>query len=294
VEFSHSTPSATIPQLWCWYEKIQLVEVTVKTLRLVHYAASLTLCMLLISPAHAESEFFQKGQLYEQEQRWSEAFSAYTEVIKREPNHAAAHYRLGVVSDRLGSTENALKLYQDALRLQPDMAEAKQALEGYYVRQGIMFRRNNQSDEALHAFQQALTYNPSSASTHFEVGQEFEQRQQFDEAISAYQESLKLDANNSGPHIRLATLHSAQGRHEQALQEFQEVLRLNPNDPAAHYGLGVAYNAQGQREQALASLKQAVRLYLIAGKRDEARPAYTLQKQLEAQPGAPTSPGRNK
>lgn len=261
-------------------------------LRIVQQACFLTLCVLLTSPTHADSALFQKGQTFEQEQRWSEAFSAYTEVIKREPNHAAAHYRLGVVSERLGATENALKLYQAALRLQPDMAEAKQALEGYYVNQGVMFRRNNQPDEALRAFQQALSYNPSSASTHFEVGQEFEQRQQFDEAISAYQESLKLDANNSGPHIRLATIYSNQGRQEQAIQEFQEVLRLNPNDPAAHYGLGVAYNAQGQREQAIASLKQAVRLYLIAGKRDEARPAYTLQKQLEAQPGVPASSGR--
>ncbi|MSQ47540.1 MAG: tetratricopeptide repeat protein [Deltaproteobacteria bacterium] len=263
-----------------------------KTLPLSHSIALLTLCVSLSAPVHADSELFQQGQVYEQEQHWSEAFSAYSELIKREPTHAAAHYRLGVVSDRLGSTENALKLYQAALRLQPDMAEAKHALEGYYVRQGVMFRLNHQSDEALRAFQQALTYNPASASTHFEVGQEFEQRKQFDEALSAYKESLKLDANNSVPHIRLATIYSTQGQHAQAMQEFQEVLRLNPKDPAAHYGLGVAYNAQGQREQALASLKQAVRLYLIAGKREEARPAYTLQKQLEAQQGAPRSPGQ--
>jgi tetratricopeptide (TPR) repeat protein len=296
VASGHRIPSATNPPPGCWDKKIKLLEVLVKTQRLGHSLTLLTFCVFcaIVAPARADDPLFQQGQVFEQEQHWTEAFSAYSELIKREPTHAAAHYRLGVVSDRLGSTESALKLYQEALRLQPDMAEAKQALEGYYMRQGVAFRRNNQSDEALRAFQQALTYNPSSASTHFEVGQELEQRQRLDEAIIAYKESLKLDPNNSGPHIRLATIYSTQGQYEQATQAFQEVLRLNPKDPAAHYGLGVAYNAQGQREQALASLKQAVRLYLIAGKREEARPAYTLQKELESQQGTPTSPGQKK
>jgi tetratricopeptide (TPR) repeat protein len=281
---------ATILHPWCWYEPEEVMTI----LHYIPYAAVLALSLLISAPANAEDEFFRKGQVYENEQRWSEAFSAYTEVLKRDPNNAAAHYRLGVVSDRLGATEAALKSYQEALRLNPGMPEARQALQGYYVTQGVMFRRNNQSDEAIHAFQQALSYNPDSASAHFELGQEFEQRKQFDEAISAYQESIKRDANNSGPHIRLAAIYSTQGRQEQAIHELQEVLRLNPNDPEAHYGLGVAYNAQGQREQAIASLKQAVRFYLIAGKREEARPAYTLQKQLEAEQTAPAPSGRKK
>lgn len=266
------------------------------TLRTVQQAGILALCLLFPSLIYADaaSEFFKKGQTFEQEQRWSEAFSAYTEALKYDPNNAAAHYHLGAVSDRLGATEAALKSYQEALRLNPGMPEARQALYGYYLQQGVMFRLNKQSDNAIRAFQQALSYNPDSATAHFELGQEFEQRNQFDEAIAAYQESLKYEANNSGPHIRLAAIYSTQGRHEQAVREFQEVLRLNPDDPAAHYGLGVAYNTLGQREQALASLKLAVRFYLIAGKRDEARPAYTLQKQLEAEQIAPAPSGRKK
>ncbi len=234
------------------------------------------------------------GQQYETEQHWSEAFSIYTEVLKFDPNNAVGHYRLGQVSERLGAIESALKSYQEALRFNPGMTEAKQALAGYYVNQGIGFRRNNQSADAVHALQQALTYEPASVGAHFELGQEFEQQKQSESAITEYQETIKLDANYSAAHLRLANVYTSQGRHEEAIREFQEVLRLNAEDAEAHHGLGVAYSELGQREQAIATLKQAIRFYLRSGKRDKAQPAYTLQKKLEAEQFSTPSAGKKK
>jgi tetratricopeptide (TPR) repeat protein len=241
----------------------------------------------LTCPAVYAQDLFTRAQGFENEQRWSEAFSTYAEILKRDPTNALAHYRLGTVREKLGAMDDALRSYQEALRLNPGLSEARRALEGYYVNQGIAFRRNNQSEEALRAFQHALSLNPSSAGTHFELGQEFERRGQADEAIKAYREAIRLDPDKSAAHARLAAVHATQGQHERAAQEFQEVLRLNPQDPAAHHGLGVAYGALGQRDQAIASLQQAVRFYLIAGQRDKAEPAYELQKKLMAEK-APT------
>jgi tetratricopeptide (TPR) repeat protein len=245
----------------------------------------LVLGMLIHPPVHAE-DLFTRGQTYENEMRWSEAFSAYSELLKRDPTNALAHYRLGVVSQKLGAIDDALQSYQTALRLNPGLSEAREALEGYYVNQGIAFRRSHQSDAALRAFQQALALNPSSATVHFELGQEFEQRGQAAEAIKEYQEAIRLDPNRGAIHARLAEVYAQQGQHDKAVQEFQEVLRLNPEDPVAHHGLGVAYSELGQRDQAIAALRQAIRFYLIAGHRDKAEPAYALQKKLEAENAA--------
>lgn len=243
----------------------------------------------------AADELFNKAQMYETEQRWSEAFSAYSEILKRDPTNATAHYRLGAVSEKLGSTDSALRSYQEALRLNPGMGEARTALEGFYTNQGVAQRRSNQLDEAVQSLQQALAYNESSANAHFELGQVFEQRGQMTEAVTAYQEAIKLDPNKSAGHARLAKVYATQGQHEAALKEYQEVLRLNPEDPAAHHGLGVEYNELGQKDQAIASLQQAVRYYLIAGQRDKAQPAYDLQKKLMAEKApVPSSPTKRK
>lgn len=239
----------------------------------------------------ATEDLMSRANVYENEQRWSEAFSAYSEVIKREPTHALAHYRLGVVSSKLGATEQALASYQEALRLNPGMSEASTALEGYYTNQGVAQRRSNQLTAAVQSFRQALTYSTSSANAHFELGQTLEQLGQINEAIQEYQEALKLDPDKSAAHMSLAQAYSAQGQQENAAKEYQEVLRLNPQDPVAHQGLGFAYNELGKKDEAIASLQQAVRFYLIAGQRDKARPAYELQKKLmvEKASSAPTS-----
>lgn len=240
----------------------------------------------------ATEELMSRAKDYETEQRWSEAFSAYSEVIKRDPANALAHYRLGVVSEKLGASDQALKSYQEALRLNPGMSEASHTLEGYYVNQGVAQRRNNQLDAAIQSFRQALIFSPSSANVHFELGQTLEQRGQISEAISEYQEAITHDPNKSAAHLSLAQAYAAQGEQEKAVKEYQEVLRLNPQDPVAHQGLGFAYNELGQKDAAIASLQQAVRFYLIAGQRDKARPAYDLQKKLMMQKATstPTTP----
>ena len=233
---------------------------------------------------------FTKGQGFENEQRWSEAFSIYSEILKFEPNNALAHYRLGAVSEKLGATDNAVRSYQEALRIDPGQADARRAMEGYYVNQGVMLRRNNQLAEAAHMFQQAIGLNPSSANAHFELGQVFEQQGQAIAAITEYQEATKVDPDKSAAHARLAAVFANQHQYENAVREYQEVLRLNPQDPAAYHGLGVAQSELGQKDQAIASLQQAVRFYLIAGQRDKAQPAYDLQKKLMLEKAAPPPP----
>ena len=233
---------------------------------------------------------FNKGQGFENEQRWSEAFSTYSEILKYEPNNALAHYRLGTISEKLGATDTAVRSYQEALRIDPGQSDARRALEGYYVNQGVMLRRNNQLDEATRMFQQAISLGPSSANAHFELGQVLEQRGQAGEAITEYQEAIKTDPDKSAAHARLAAVYATQRQYENAAREYQEVLRLNPQDPAAYHGLGVTQNELGQKDQAIASLQQAVRFYLIAGQRDKAQPAYDLQKKLMAEKGMSPSP----
>ena len=255
------------------------------------------ICLLLalfVGKSLAADDLFSRAQTYENEQRWSEAFSAYSEVIKRDPTNALAHYHIGTVSQKLGAMDQAIQSYKEALRLDPSLSEASVALEGYYTNRGVAQRINHQLPEAIQSLRQALTYNPSSASAHFELGQTLEQSGQINEALAEYQEAVKLDPDKSAAYLHLAQAYAAQGQHDRAAKAYQEVLRLNPRDPVAYHGLGVAYNALGQKEKALASLQQAVRFYLIAGQRDKARPAYELQKKLMLEQAATSTSQKKK
>lgn len=228
-------------------------------------------------------EYMRKGQEAEQGMQWETAIAWYNDITTKEPTYAPAHYRIGVIWEKLGAIEKAVREYQEALRLKPDYVEARVALEGYYVNQGVGFRRAKQSEAALKAFRQALALNPSSLTAHVELGQELENRGQADEATAEYKKAIELEPNNSTAHSHLAAVYASKDQHQEALQEFQEVIRLNPKDPAGHHGAGVAYSELGQKDQAITALQQAIRCYLIAGQRDKALPAWELQKKLRAE-----------
>ena len=229
-------------------------------------------------------DYIDSGRKFENEMRWGEAMAEYHWILTEiDAKHVEAHYRLGVVREKVGAIEDAIQSYTTVLQLNPSHPGAMNFLEGYYVNEGIAFRREKNFDKARAAFQQALRINGSSAAAHFELGQEFERQGQLDQAIQEYQESIRLDPNKSTVHTQLAAVYVEKGQYQQAIQYYQEVLKQHPRDPAAHDGLGVAYSRVGQPEKAIETLGQAVRFYLVRGEREQARPAYELQKKLLAE-----------
>ena len=107
-----------------------------------------------------------------------------------------------------------------------------------------------------------------------------------DQAIQEYQEAIRLDPNKSTAHTHLAAAYAGKGQYDQAIQYYQEIIKQHPRDPAAHDGLGVAYSETGQRDKAIETLGQAIRFYLVRGEREQARPAYELQKKLMLRKGS--------
>ncbi|MGH7963054.1 MAG: tetratricopeptide repeat protein [Candidatus Binatia bacterium] len=249
----------------------------------VFLGVSSLLCLTAGRDYMSVEEFLAKGQEYERAMMWESAIAMYTEILDKEPNHAMAHYRIGAVWEKIGAMDYAVKSYQAALRANPDLTEARTALEGYYINRAVALRRDKQLNTAFDALQFALALNPSSSTAHLEMGQLLEEQGKADEAGKAYQKVIALEPDNSAAHVRLAAVYASQGQHQQAMKEFQEVLRLNPKDPVAYHGIGVAQHELGQRDEAVTSLQQAIRFYLIAGQRDKAQPAWELQKKLRAE-----------
>src|SRR5581483_6261196 len=139
------------PLRFCNYicmQKKHMEEYVNKSLALFFVGCCTAVLFRAPSAARAE-DLMTRAQGYENEQRWSEAFSAYTEILKRDPNNALAHYHLGAVSEKLGAVDSALRSYQEALRLNPNPSEARTALEGHYINQGVAQRRSNQLDAAV-------------------------------------------------------------------------------------------------------------------------------------------------
>jgi|TARA_B100000315_G_scaffold202956_1_gene195837 tetratricopeptide (TPR) repeat protein len=56
---------------------------------------------------------------------YDEALEAFGEVIRIDPDHAAAHYAMGYCYSRLGLQKNAARAYRKSIRLEPDSVDAR-------------------------------------------------------------------------------------------------------------------------------------------------------------------------
>ena len=120
----------------------------------------LSLFLLAVSTTGLNSagaeDFMARGRDLEARTLYGPAMAEYQRAIKEDPANAAeAHYRIGVLSNRLGNTEGAVQEFQAALQLNPNHAEARAAVAAFYVNRGAAARQQHRPDEALRELQEA-------------------------------------------------------------------------------------------------------------------------------------------
>jgi tetratricopeptide (TPR) repeat protein len=148
--------------------------------------------------------------------------------------------------------EEALAIYEQALRLDPNNAAA-------YSGKGDTLRQLNRETEALAAYGQALRLDPNDSTIYSSKGDIHRSLFQYEEALAAYGQALRLDLNNAAAYSGKGNIHRSLGQYEEALAAYGQALRLDPND-SIYVSKGDMHNHLGQFEEALAAYEQALRL----------------------------------
>ena len=104
---------------------------------------------------------------------------------------------LGSALMHQGKLDEAIRQFQEAIRLKPDCADAHSNL-------GLAFARKGQFDEAIRQFQEALRLKPDYADAHNNLGLAFANKGQVDEAIRQYHEALRLKPAHADARHNLA------------------------------------------------------------------------------------------
>jgi tetratricopeptide (TPR) repeat protein len=210
------------------------------------------------------------------ERKWAEAAASFQEAVRLDPNNAEARYNLGtaleeqrkllgvdsqavayyeqaVLAFDQGRLDDAVAALQQALRVQPDYAEAYRKLGCTYFRQG-------RHDEAVASYHQAIALQPSSGIFHSELGSVLVAQGKFHEAEAVCREAVRLQPADPGSHNALGTALVGQRKLVKAAESFREALRLEPKFHPAHHNLGLALATQFKRTQAIEMYREAIRL----------------------------------
>ncbi|MBI3757589.1 MAG: tetratricopeptide repeat protein [Deltaproteobacteria bacterium] len=155
----------------------------------------------------------------------------------------------------------ARQLYEKAVALDPQYAEAYAALGNTYYRDWVLrYSTDPQTlERAFELTRKALALDDSLPSAHSLLGWLYTQKHQYEQALAESERAIALDPNNADSYFAKAHVLLWAGRPEEVIKMVEQAMRFNPHyNPfyAAH--LGMAYRLMGRASEAVATLKEVV------------------------------------
>lgn len=84
------------------------------------------------------------------------------------------------------------------------------------------------------------------ARPHFALGLAFEGQENHDEAIAHYSEALRIKPNYAEAHNNLGGLYLKKKWVDKAIFHLQQAIQISPRHAKAHYNLAMAYGTKGK------------------------------------------------
>jgi hypothetical protein len=147
-----------------------------------------------------------------------EAAASYRQALRLQPDYAEAHNNLGVALKRQARLDEAAACFRRALRHKPD-AEVLNNL-------GDTLREQGKPAKAVASLRQAVRLQPNHATARNNLGVALEKQGRLEEALACYQKALYLQPDYAQAHLNRSLLWLMAGRYEQGWPEYEWRWRL--------------------------------------------------------------------
>jgi tetratricopeptide (TPR) repeat protein len=174
-------------------------------------------------------------------------------TIANNPQAYPAYNNLGSIVLDENRPEDALNLFDNALKYFPDYFEA-------HYNRGLALDRLNRTPEAIEEFHKASLLAPRNADTHLLLAQDLQVAGNLPEAIRQYRAALFYSPDMSNIHVTLGSLLVRMGRYSEGADEFAAIIEAYPNAASPHNDLGNALYMLGQTDMALNEYREALKL----------------------------------
>jgi predicted Zn-dependent protease len=158
---------------------------------------------------------------------------------------------LGFAYQQLGQLDNAIAVFSETHRLQPD----DQAMTGYLIEVNLAAKRYG---TAVQLAQEARASNPNDLRLAGLLAQALRQDGKVDQGISVLEDAVKTHADEPPAYMALAQLYSDASRGEQAVKVLQEAQAKFPSNNAIVFELGAVFDKQKKFADAEAAFQAVI------------------------------------
>ncbi len=181
--------------------------------------------------------YWREGDAAAAEREWREA-------VRLAPNNAIILNNLALLLSHQKRYDDAVALYQRAMRLKPKYTDP-------HLNLGITYRELGQPAAAELQLRVATILSPLNASAHRELAKLYLDEKKTALAREEYETSLRCEPH-SAAFDGLGDIELALGERAKAEDAFRHALELNRFDSHARFALGALYAAEGRTASARA------------------------------------------
>jgi tetratricopeptide (TPR) repeat protein len=199
------------------------------------------------------AEALQRGLALQSEGKIDDAVALFREAARIDPDSAKAYRALGRALEGQGRLEEAVAAYLQVARIHPGGAEA-------YLSLGRASREQVQLDRAVAFLRESIRLRPDSSDAFAQLGLALTDQGLEEEAENAFRAALRLKPDSVLALSHLGILLEESDRAADGQTLIQRALELNPADVKVHVYYGVSLVNQGRFEEARAQFLEALRL----------------------------------
>jgi tetratricopeptide (TPR) repeat protein len=211
------------------------------------------------------SDAFQDGLAALKDNRPADALTYLTAAEQQHPDDPRVHNFRGIALARLEHASEAATEYEDAIRLDPKMADA-------YRNLGFLDWNARQLEAARQHLERATMLAPDDQFAHYYLGRVLLDQQKFTPALKEFDLSRIALPDDPGFSLQLATAYARVQRTQEATTLLDRVATL-ALPPPQRFNLALSYLLTGQYENSIAQARK----YLAAAPPNDSDSAAAAQ-----------------
>lgn len=155
---------------------------------------------------------------------------------------------------QVGTWKTPVDLWENVVRVFPGINEVA------YCDLANAYRVAGRLDDALKAYDQAISLKPSSPVEHEGKGIVLFGLGKVKESIQEFKKAIELDPQSASPHRDLWLVYDRLGMRKEELEEAEEAVKMEPEYVDAYNSLAISYGYAGQYEKSIETFQKALRI----------------------------------
>jgi predicted O-linked N-acetylglucosamine transferase (SPINDLY family) len=176
--------------------------------------------------------------------RFQEAIDAIKLLNQAYPNIPLLFNLLGACYKSLGQTDRSLQMFETAIKIKPDYAEA-------YFNQGVILKGLGRLEEAVDCYKKAIDLVPNYPDAHNNLGNTYKALGELGAAIESYTNAITFNPNLAHFHNNLGIVFKDFGSMEDAINSFQNAISINPGLYDAQNNLAITLRKAKRLKESL-------------------------------------------